>query len=270
MVPALVRAALEAGHALEAGQLVCGPSAAWLHGLLDHAPTTVWIRLSQGDRHSAPPGVLLRYGPAAATERVRRAGLPTTSIGLTIRDLAGLPEPAAGRRRRLLHVIATADALRLITIDALAAQVQAAHRFRGRPLLQRVLDELRGELSHSGAEARARRMVRDVVAASGLRLHPRPYAIRQGRRVVAEADLAVVALRYDIEVDGPHHLLPAQQAKDRHRDRRARAEGWTVDWFLVEEIDAHPEAFTRAIRATISALLARQSSSRGDHCSPRR
>ncbi|MDQ3453021.1 MAG: hypothetical protein M3493_10060, partial [Actinomycetota bacterium] len=69
MVPALVRAALEAGHALEAGQLVCGPSAAWLHGLLDHAPTTVWIRLSQGDRHSAPPGVLLRYGPAAATER---------------------------------------------------------------------------------------------------------------------------------------------------------------------------------------------------------
>ena len=246
--------------ALNAGQLVCGPSAAWLHGLVDVVPATAWLRLPTGDGHDRAPGIRLRYGSVPASERTMCQGLPTTSVGLTIRDLAGLRTPEHHRRRLLRTLIATGEARRLTTVAALVQEVEFAARFRGRPLLRQVLAELAGSLSHSRTEAHARQLVAAVVERHGLVLHPQPYPIRCGGRIVAEADLAILELRYDVEVDGPHHLLPAQQARDRRRDREARRAGWTVDRFLVDEVEADPAGFAAAVEATITALLR----SRGD------
>lgn len=242
--------------AMEAGQVLCGPSAAWLHGLLSTQPETIWIRLPDGHPRTQSRGVHLRYGVTQAHEWMYLRGLPVTTVGLTIRDLAGLRTAAARRRRLLRRVIAQSDALRLTTVEKLHAEAAAAGSFRGRPLLEDVLAELRGELTHSEAERRARRHAQAILSAHGVAVHPRPYPIRHRGRLVAEADLAIVALRYDIEVDGPHHMLPAQQAKDRQRDRAVRAAGWTVDRFTVDEIDADPATFAAAIDAVVTRLRA--------------
>ncbi len=71
--------------------------------------------------------------------------------------------------------------------------------------------------------------------------------------MVGEKDIACEPLRLDIEVDGPHHRLPAQQERDRRRDRLVRAASWTVERFPVELVDLHPGRFERQVSEIVSA-----------------
>jgi very-short-patch-repair endonuclease len=92
-------------------------------------------------------------------------------------------------------------------------------------------------------------VVRDVAGARGLSVHPRPLAIRDGTHIVAEADIAVPELRHDIEIDGPHHRLLAQRARDRRRDATLAelTDSWTVSRYDVDLIDADRAAFRRLV-----------------------
>lgn len=61
-------------------------------------------------------------------------------------------------------------------------------------------------------------------------------------------DFAYPAVKLAIEIDGPHHRLPENRARDLRRDRRLRAMGWTVVRFDQEAVLYRPDVVLLAIR----------------------
>lgn len=243
--------------ALGAGQCVCGVSAAWLHGFASPSDV-IWLRLPGRSGHAKREGVALRYGRPATIDWVE--GIPCTSPEQSVLDIAAV---ATGSMRtqhhRLAQIITTADRKRITTVDAIARHLDAAGAVDGAALLGGVLEDLRGGLSHSATEARAREIAAQVLTRYGLQLHPRPHPVELNGRIIGEADLAVLDLCYDIEIDGPHHEL--QIEADRARDRLMREAGWTVDRIPVSDVDAHPGRVTAIIDGTVRQLLQRRGSS---------
>jgi hypothetical protein len=239
----LVDAVVEA--ALGAGQFITADSALWLHGV-GRKPSTHTLRLAHKTSVAARKGVALRLGAVTGTP-TRVHGLPVVDVEQAVVDVAG-DDARAGLElhHHLTKMIATADRKRLTTLDALGRRVDAG-RFLGKPALRRALADLRGELSHSATEAKARATVARVLAKYGLALEPRPHAIKVAGQTVGEADLAVVAITLDIEIDGPHHLLPEQVRADQRRDRRVRRASWEVERFSTELVDLRPVTFAAQV-----------------------
>ncbi|HVM20966.1 MAG TPA: hypothetical protein VM307_13490, partial [Egibacteraceae bacterium] len=198
--------------AMAAGQLVCGRSALWLHGI-GACPKKSWIRLPRRASVTINTAeVAVRYGPATG-RTVWLNGLPVVDVEQAFMDVAGCPDGLT--RLRLHHdltkLIATAIARRLTMLDKLDQRMAAAPRFVGAPALRRAIQDLKGELTHSATEKKARRVVTQIARKHGLELHPAPFAVSLNGEIVGEADLPVLSITLDIEIDGPHHLLPHQQ-----------------------------------------------------------
>ena len=107
------------------------------------------------------------------------------------------------------------------------------------------MELLRPGFSHSKAEARARGTIAEVLAPLGLHPETRPLPIRAGGRIIAEADVAVTAVRLDYEIDGPHHQLLRQRRRDGHRDELLDGIDWAVSRHPVAQVDEDLEAFGR-------------------------
>lgn len=242
--------------ARDSGVAVCGPTAAWLHGLTDLPDDDVWLLLGVHAGRGKRFGVRLRYGAVSPNMVTVIDDLPVLNAEHTIIDNARVP--AATPRHlhyTLVRLLRRAERQRVTTRVKVEAVMASAGKFRGKPVLRDVLADLAGEFVHSLAEAQARRLANEVLAEFGLCLHPEPLEIRLGGTRVAEADLPVVELCYDIEVDGPHHLLPEQQERDRNRDRLAFEAGWWVDRFPTELIELSPRTFQAQVRQTVRRLL---------------
>jgi hypothetical protein len=67
----------------------------------------------------------------------------------------------------------------------------------------------------------------------------------------ARVDFLAASLRIAIEVDGPHHLEPAQYRRDRHKDLELQARGYVVLRFLAEDIVTDVER----VRATVIRVV---------------
>lgn len=240
--------------ALGAGQFVTGESALWLLGV-GPKPSTHTMRLVHKTSVAARTGITLRLGPVTG-KTTRIEGLPVVDVEQAFVDAAGAGDTmnAVALHHHLTKMIATADRKRLTSLDALGHRLDAG-RFVGKPALRRALRDVRGELSHSGSEKKARVIVARVLAKYGLALEPRPHGIEVGGRLVGEADLAVVAIALDIEIDGPHHLLPAQVRADQRRDRLVRRAGWEVERFSTELIDLRPVTFAAQVEECIRFRL---------------
>lgn len=255
----VVDALVSAG--LDAGPRVCGQSALALSDVAPPPPEP-WLRLPDRYGHAPKSGVRIRYGDCPG-RAVWVRGLPCVDVAQGFIDAAPAEdeESSTQRHHRLSRWLAAADARRVLTAAQLERRIAPPRSFYGAPALRRVVADVKGELSHSGTERRARRLAAPVLAAFGLRLEPRPYLVEvQGTRL-GEADLAVVRIRYDIEIDGPHHLLPAQRLKDERRDQlmRRRA-GWEVERFSTELIDLRPAVFKARVGDAVRHLRDRAAS----------
>ena len=243
--------------AFDAGQAVCGQSALWLHGIAPRRSKHA-IRLTAAGGKAARTGATLRRGPATGS-LARVHGLPVVDVEQAFMDLAAGEKggsPAA-LHHKLTKLIATADGMRKTDLDRLSKRLESAPRFVGVPALRRAIADLRGELSHSATEKKARAMVAVILGKYGLQLEPRPYGVDHGGRTVGEADLAVLAICLDIEIDGPPHLLPAQQQKDQLRDRLMRRAGWEVERFSTELVDLRPVTFAARVEECVRFRLGR-------------
>ena len=247
---ALVRAARDSQV------VVCGPTAAWLHGLRDTPPDHVWLLIGVHAGRRKRPGVRLRYGSVPVSGTTVAHDLPVLDVEHTIVDSARVP--MASRTHlyyELVRLLRRAESQRTTTRDKVTKIADRPGKFRGKPVLLQVLSDLAGEFTHSRAESDARRLAAQVLAEFGLTLHPEPYQIHHKGVRVAEADLAVLAIKYDLEVDGPHHQLPEQQEKDRNRDRLVLEAQWFPERFPTALIELSPRTFQAQVRQTVRRLV---------------
>lgn len=236
--------------------VACGPTAAWLHGLRDTLPDAVWLLIGVHAGRRKRGGVRLRYGTLPVGGTTLLENIPVLGIEHTVMDNARVPMRSRTHLHyELVRLLRRAERQRLTTRKKVRQVVDRPGKFRGKPVLLAVLDDLDGQFTHSDAESDARTLVTEVLAEFGLELHPEPLEIRLNGVRVAEADLPILPIRYDIEVDGPHHQLPEQQAKDRNRDRLVLEAQWFPERFPTELIELSPRTFQAQVRQTVRRLV---------------
>ncbi len=184
-------------------------------------------------------------------------GLPVTSLGRTLFDLASLVSPAR-RRRGLPHLTeqqvarALDDALvRRLTVGAMQ-RVLAELGGRGRPgtRVLRGLLELRGE-GYVATESELEDLLLAVLAAHGM---PRPAVQRMlghdapaGRVDAVYLDLGIV-----IEADGRrHHTALLDAESDRWRDLELSSAGFVVIRVTWDQLVGEPQRFVAGLRRLI-------------------
>jgi len=235
----LLRAAcLAAGD----GATASHESAAWLLGLLERAPgcpeitvTSAWApRLQRVRVH--------RSIDLDRSCRTLRSGIPTTTPVRTLVDL-GSDVPAA----TLTEVLDRGLALRLVTVDALVAELNRLSR-RGRPG-PRQLRELIGDRGLIGAPSPSvleSRMLRLIVE------HKLPVPAVEvivGPEGNYRFDFAYVAIKLAMEVDGySWHFTPEQLQRDHWRRNQLQTNGWQILVFTWLDVTRRPHMVAAAIR----------------------
>ena len=248
-VEQVVHAALAAGHALS------GRSGAWMHGFAQ-APNVheVWVPWDSGRVTRA--GVRLRYGgnPAGGIQMIN--GLPVLDPVGCVLETARTPIGTLDQRvDEVIWQMARADSRRLLTVDTVAQRLGELGSCSGLAVMERAIAKVSGTLSHSRPEGRGRELITEALAPLGLVPEPRPFTVRHQGRRIAEADIAIVCLKLDYEVDGPHHRFIDQQMKDQQRDRLLRRATWEVERFSDELVNNHPKVFMARARATAEARM---------------
>ena len=219
-------------------------SAAWLHGLVERAPSRPHI--------TVPAHRTVRGEPLDVT-RTRHPVLPVTkhrfrctSVAQTILDCA----PVLGLEDLDL-LVDRAVASRAIGLDALFAACRAADRHPGRRILSQRLGA-RGVAegpSPSVLESRLARQLR----AHGL---PAPKAeVKWGPRRRYRLDFSYPDVRLVIEVNGwAYHSSPEQARRDAARRNALNRAGWTVlefDWW---EVTNEPSRVVAEVAAALTQL----------------
>lgn len=229
---------------------ITGEATLWAVGALERLrEVALWV-----PPHARPrprPGVRHHRGRWVDGDLTqRRDGLPSVPPLRAWTDLA-----ADATERTLVQALSALDRLREAGPHDAERYLARRGRFPGAGRARRAVAELAGELSHSQAERRARRLL----ASAGLPApHPRPLAIVVGNRRLGEVDLAYPAVRYGVEIDGPHHGLPEAVERDRARDRRLQRDAaWIIDRFPVRVLDEDPRGFVGEVAAGHAAAAAR-------------
>lgn len=239
----------------------CGRTAARVWGLPlvdDDDPATgaaeagvddVQVRGARRAR-STTSGVLRRHDLVLQPGDLRRlpSGLVLTCPLRTLVHCASL-------LRHEALVCALDDALhrRLVTASDLDAAVQRFRGEPGSPALRAAVAVADGR-AESPAETLARLLLLPVLPT----LEPQVELRERWGHLVARFDLGDRRARFAVEVDGKRgHAGTAMWARDRARDRRTGAYGWTterVTWF---ELRRQPDAVRRRLLAAHAAHVAR-------------
>jgi hypothetical protein len=248
-IRAVVDAALRAGHAIS------GRSGVWRHGF-GPPPRTheLWLPYQSG--RLTREGVRLRYGGNPSGDIGMVAGLPTLDPEACVIETARTPIGTFDQRvDEVIWQMARGDSKRLLTVDSVERRFTSLGSCCGGDVLERAIDKAKGELSHSRPEGRGRELAREALTPLGLAPEPRPHAIFHRGQSIAEADIAVLPITLDIEVDGPHHRFVDQQLEDQRRDRKVRRARWEVERFSSEFVDEHPKLFVARVREAAQARM---------------
>jgi very-short-patch-repair endonuclease len=175
-----------------------------------------------------------RYLPDS--DRALCAGIPVTSVGRTLIDLATLLKPT-----QLEAAINAADKRELIDPERLRGEVEAHRGTAGAPALRDLLDRHTFCFTDSELERRFLRLVRRA----GL---PPPRTQQQvnGFRV----DFFWPDLNLIVETDGlRYHRTAAQQSRDRVRDQAHITAGFIALRFTHAQVHHEPDQVVSALRA---------------------
>ncbi|MEE8603221.1 hypothetical protein [Euzebya tangerina] len=232
-----------ARESVGASVAVTGWSAAWEYGFRG--------------RKVAVPQLLGAHRTTTSRDRIRlirsrrgiegmwtwRNGLPLATPVRVIWDCAHLGRRDPRAVSGIVDLAVYFDRTRTMSVDELILMAEdptaLGFSLRPPPAVRAAANRLRPGFSHSRTEARARAIAADVCREFGVTLHPRPYPVRSGGRIVAEIDLAVPELRFGAEIDGPHHQSATAAAWDRTRDRQLRQGlDWVVHRYATGRLDA--------------------------------
>ncbi len=171
--------------------------------------------------------VRTRVGPVTWEER---GGLPCAHPERVLWDAAWVGRRQRGIVRSVHDLAIHLDRTRVLSVSEVVGAVAEPSAF-GLPSrvpwpLQVAAERLAPGFSHSGLEARWRAIATGIAATLGIELEPRPYTVWHDGQRIAEADIAAPLLRWDAEVDGPHHDTLEMRRRDRGRDQRMDG----IDW----------------------------------------
>lgn len=193
--------------------------------------------------------VLVHRCRFAEDDVVVRDGMRVTSPMRTLLDLADVVEPAV-----LAEAVNQAMLRGLFDLDELSRLLCRAHGRRGVGRLRKVL----AAIGQEPLDVRSRNewRAREILIAAGVATPSMnaPIALGDGR--YRYADLWFGDLRLDIEIDGPHHLLPHVAAADAVRDEELAAIGVLVVRFP-EDALADPERFAADVADVLARLRAK-------------
>jgi hypothetical protein len=225
-------------------------SAARIHALSTvsrDGPTVVTVPHSGWQRMAGI--VVHQISDLTEADVIRLDGMPVTSLGRTIVDLA-----AVWRRGRLRIAVEDAVAAKHITDAEIGACLRSVAR-RGKPGVRNlalVLDD-RGPGVAPPASQLEREFF-DLIRWSSLPPPVRQYLIPRGDGVRNLSDSAWPEVKLIVEVDGRRwHQRLADMKRDRDRDLHAAAAGWQVVRLLREHVVGAPEETIRELHAVYTA-----------------
>jgi very-short-patch-repair endonuclease len=244
-VYAVGRAALTAEGRWLAAVLACGDgavlshrSAAALWGLRPSRAGVVDVTVP-GDVARGRAGIAV-HRPAPPTEATVERGIPVTTPARTLLDLAGAVDVTGLRR-----AVERAEELRIFDLRAVDAVISAHPGRRGRGALLAAVDHARDmRLTRSELERRFLRLCDDHAL-------PRPLVNAQVEGL--EVDFHWPDARLVVETDGrEHHGTAMAFERDRERDERLVAAGWTVLRFTHRRLVRDPGGVARTVRAVLA------------------
>ncbi|MEE8603252.1 hypothetical protein [Euzebya tangerina] len=245
------------GLTLSPHALVTAWSAAKLYGFERPPPARPQLLLPQ-DTRNARSGIHVtrtRLFP----DHVLRDGLPCAPPARVLWDAAWIGRKSGGVAKTLHDFAVFLDRTRVFAVAEFLATVDEPV-LDGLPrrvprALRRTAELLSPGFSHSRTEARARQVVQRVAAARGLVASSRPVPIRKDGRIVAEADIAIESLRWDIEIDGPHHSFLAVQRRDRRRDQGLTGIDWITSRYPTELLDESLTDFEASVATDLDRIV---------------
>lgn len=229
--------------------LACGPTAMLSH----HSAATLWglrpgracpihVTVAIGQHHRRPAGVIVHRSRLLEPRDIAiERGLPVTSPARTMLDIAAtLPE------RDLGYILAEGLHKRLLTEGTLLEILPRSGRHTGRHALTQVIQRRTGSLTESQAQRRLLQLIRDA----GL-----PPPETEVPLLDYRVDLLWRNIKLIVEVDGyQFHGTRASFERDRRRDARLTAAGFTVVRFAAPEIEHEPLAVVARLAQVIHAL----------------
>lgn len=236
-----------------AAVMACGPGAA-----LSHVSAAIVLGIRRGSEARFDVTTHERGRKPTAgirLHRVRRPlgdavthvdGIPVTAVARTLLDLADVLAP-----QQLARAVHEAEALRILDVREVEAQLDGASGRRGAAKLAAALAEPSPGTTRSALEER----FADLIAASGL---PRPrlnvLVAARGRRF--EVDALWPRERAIVELDGAVHRTRRSFHADRARDAALAAEGYVVVRLTWRRVTREPDGVCDELRRLLEVRRA--------------
>jgi very-short-patch-repair endonuclease len=220
------------------GSVLAGPSAARLHGM--PVPATIpCLAVGRGGKPYRMRLSLLR-DPVNEGDLQLLGGVLVTGPARTVFDCARLLPDAAA-----LDLLDRALQQRWTTLEDFSSRVRG---FVGRHGARRMaaLAGAAGSGAHSGAERLAHDLLRRARITgwrANVPLHDRD------EELIGVGDIVFDRERLVVEIDGrAHHVSPDRFERDRERQNRLVAEGWTVLRFTWRDLTTRPDQVRGQVR----------------------
>lgn len=230
-----------------AAVLASGPTAALSHrsaahhlGLIDQSPEWFAEVTANTRGRRAQKGIRLYETTRLDFQFTVHEGIRTTTAARTIADLA-----AVSTQRVVEKAIGRAEVLRLLVAKDL---LDAARYRKGAPLIRKIM----GDPVTTETRSRMEDDFLELVARAGLSA-PKANQNVAGERV----DFFWENRRLVVETDGDEaHLARSARHRDRKRDAKLTALGFTVLRFGYEQVTGRPDEVVAAVRAALTGSAA--------------
>ena len=241
--PMTFRARLRAAVLATDGAL-CDRTAGLLWGMIDDGGETIDILIPHARRIAPPVGVRLRRWRVQPAPCCVRDGLPITTRSWTALCLLGqLPSEGAVR------LADRALQRGWISHEDLVNRLHRYPKRHGNVRLREILD-----LTSDQAAAKSERHLHKLLRAAGIRDWIANHAIWVDGDLIAVVDVAIPSRLLAVEVDGmAYHVDVDRFRRDRWRQNRLVALGWTVLRFTWADLTDRPGYVTAAVARAVAA-----------------
>ncbi|HET7416956.1 MAG TPA: type IV toxin-antitoxin system AbiEi family antitoxin domain-containing protein [Solirubrobacterales bacterium] len=242
---------------LMAAVLACGPdavlshrSAAFLHGILDDGRDRVDV-IAPNRRGRAPRAIKAhRDGTLTATDRAKIDGIPCTSLARTLLDIAATESAST-----LTYAVTQAEVEEVFDLVEVVGLLRRSRGRRGVARLRLAIEH------HDSLEQEARQELEKKLIRLWKRTQiPTPevngHLLVDGIALMPDFIWREAGLIVEADSRRVHGTATAFE-KDRLRDQRLTAAGWTVIRVTWRQVTNEPERVAQTVRTLLSNQTAR-------------